>query len=278
MCDLSSILFRLLRYCKHRLLAYNSKGEGIHSPYLFYLVRMVTCDENAYYVWHDIERRRALLLQDETHIHVKDFGTGNTRPADRSVHEIASSSLERTEIAQLFFRWIVFISRNAEQPMEIVELGTSLGITTAYLATANTANRVTTFEGCPAIGKIAEGTWQALDLHHIRLVKGNIDDTLSEHLPKQLDFAFVDANHTQEATLRYVEMLLTHIHEKTIIFIDDIHYSKEMEQAWETLKCYPQVTTTMDFFHAGALFFDPHYLKKHYCLHIPTKYTSHFAR
>ena len=278
MCDLSSILFCLLRYCKHRLLAYNSKGEGIHSPYLFYLVRMVTCDENAYYVWHDIERRRALLLQDETHIHVKDFGTGNTRPADRSVHEIASSSLERTEIAQLFFRWIVFISRNAERPMEIVELGTSLGITTAYLATANTANRVTTFEGCPAIGKIAEGTWQALDLHHIQLVKGNIDDTLSEHLPKQLDFAFVDANHTQEATLRYVEMLLTHIHEKTIIFIDDIHYSKEMEQAWETLKCYPQVTTTMDFFHAGALFFDPHYLKKHYCLHIPTKHTSHFAR
>ena len=199
MCDLSSILFRLLRYCKHRLLAYNSKGEGIHSPYLFYLVRMVTCDENAYYVWHDIERRRALLLQDETHIHVKDFGTGNTRPADRSVHEIASSSLERTEIAQLFFRWIVFISRNAERPMEIVELGTSLGITTAYLATANTANRVTTFEGCPAIGKIAEGTWQALDLHHIQLVKGNIDDTLSEHLPKQLDFAFVDANHTQES-------------------------------------------------------------------------------
>lgn len=278
MCDLSSILFRLLRYCKHRLLAYNSKGEGIHSPYLFYLVRMVTCDENAYYVWHDIERRRALLLQDETHIHVKDFGTGNTRPADRSVHEIASSSLERTEIAQLFFRWIVFISRNAERPMEIVELGTSLGITTAYLATANTANRVTTFEGCPAIGKIAEGTWQAFDLHHIQLVKGNIDDTLSEHLPKQLDFAFVDANHTQEATLRYVEMLLTHIHEKTIIFIDDIHYSKEMEQAWETLKCYPQVTTTMDFFHAGALFFDPHYLKKHYCLHIPTKHKSHFAR
>ena len=155
MCDLSSILFRLLRYCKHRLLAYNSKGEGIHSPYLFYLVRMVTCDENAYYVWHDIERRRALLLQDETHIHVKDFGIGNARPADRSVHEIASGSLERTEIAQLFFRWIVFISRNAERPMEIVELGTSLGITTAYLATANTANRVTTFEGCPAIGKIA---------------------------------------------------------------------------------------------------------------------------
>ena len=278
MCDLSSILFRLLRYCKHRLLAYNSKGEGIHSPYLFYLVRMVTCDENAYYVWHDIERRRALLLQDETHIHVKDFGTGNARPADRSVHEIASGSLERTEIAQLFFRWIVFISRNAERPMEIVELGTSLGITTAYLATANTANRVTTFEGCPAIGKIAEGTWQALDLHHIQLVKGNIDDTLAEHLPKQLDFAFVDANHTQEATLRYVEMLLTHIHEKTIIFIDDIHYSKEMEQAWNTLQCLPQVTTTMDFFHAGALFFDPHYLKKHYCLHLPAVHAGVPAR
>ena len=263
---ISTLVSRAWRYAKHWLCAYNSKGEGIHSPYLFYLVRMVSCDENAYYVWRDIEKQRMRLLRDEHPIHVTDFGTGSQRDAARRVCDLAKHSLERPRIAQLFFRWLVFLSREAKRPLRVVELGTSLGITTAYLASAHSANRVTTFEGCPATAKVAAGVWRALQLHNISTVEGNIDSTLATHLPEQVDFAFVDANHTEEATLRYVDMLLSRVQTKSIVVIDDIHYSEEMERAWKALQALPQVTTTMDFFHAGALFFDPHYLKKHYRL------------
>ena len=264
----SRLAFRVWGYIKHRLCAYNSKGEGIHSPYLFNLVRMVTYDSNAYYVWREIEHRRALLLQDERAIQVTDYGTGSCRDAQRRICDIAKHSLERPQVAQILFRWLVFLTRDAKRPLQMVELGTSLGITTAYLASAHSANQVITFEGCPATATVAAGVWQAMQLQNIRLVVGNIDDTLATHLPERVDFAFVDANHTEEATLRYVNMLLPRVQTKSIVVIDDIHYSEEMERAWETLKALPQVSSSMDFFYAGALFFDPHYLKKHYRMRI----------
>lgn len=263
----ADMLTRAKGYLLHSLTAWNSTGEGIHSPWLFYLVRMLTRDGNGYYIWQDIERQRVALYGNRDCIHVTDYGTGMGREAERCVGDIARSSLESPKTAQLFFRWLVYLSHEAGSPLEIVELGTSLGITTAYMASAHSRNHVTTFEGSSAIAGIAKGVWRALGLRNIRLVEGNIDLTLTaERLPEQVDFAFVDANHTEEATLRYVRTLLPRMHGKSILFVDDIHHSAEMERAWETLKQMPQVTTTMDFFYAGALFFDPHYLKKHYRL------------
>ena len=261
---ISAIMFRFLGYCRHYLCGYHSCGEGIHSPYLFYLVRMVSRDENAYYVWHDIEQQRSRLLGDRRTICVSDYGTGRDRTPQRLVCDIARRCLERPKMGQLFFRWLVFLSHNSHRPLQVVELGTSFGITTSYLSSAHSDNQITTFEGCRDTGQIAHEVWHSLGLNNIRLVQGNIDDTLLPNLPLTVDFAFVDANHTESATLRYVKALLPRIEAKSIVVIDDIHYSAEMEHAWQILKALPQVTTTMDFYHAGALFFDPHYLKKHY--------------
>ena len=79
---------------------------------------------------------------------------------------------------------------------------------------------------------------------------------------------YVDANHTYEATKRYVDYLLPRVTQKGIIVLDDIHYSEGMEQAWAELKADPRVTTTMDLYHCGILFVDPHYLKRHYRIRI----------
>ena len=265
----SHILTRLRAYCKHALSAWNTSGEGIHSPYLFYLVRLLLPDEHAYYVWQDIERQRDALLHNTQRIHVVDYGTGKECEDVRCVCDIANSSLESPRMAQLFFRWLVYMSHEAQRPLEIAELGTSLGITTAYLAAAHSHNHVLTFEGSHSIAQVARKTWQALHLQNITLLEGNLDTTLtSVPLPQYIDFAFVDANHTEEATCRYVQTLLPYLHDKSILFVDDIHHSPAMERAWHMLKALPQVTTTMDFFYAGALFFDPHYLKKHYRLRL----------
>ena len=121
-----------------------------------------------------------------------------------------------------------------------------------------------TMEGSGAVLQVAQGVWRALKLENIEWVEGNIDDTLLTHARETLDVAYVDANHTYEATMRYVNFLLPRMQEKGVIVLDDIHYSAEMERAWQELKADSRVTTSMDLYHVGLLFFDPHYLKRNY--------------
>ena len=262
---------RFLAYVRHVFSAWNTTGEGIHSPYLFELVRFVLRDENAYYCFADIERRRELLLACQDVLDVTDFGSAGSpegKQVQRRVCDIAKTHLERPKIGQLLFRLVNFIAQHEKRPLEIIELGTSLGVTTAYLASADSRHRVLTFEGSEAVLRVAQGVWRALRLENIAWQQGNIDDTLYKCAREKLDLAYVDANHTFEATMRYVHFLLPRMNEKGVIVVDDIHHSEQMEQAWAALKDDARVTTSMDLYHIGLLFVDPHYLKRHYRIRV----------
>lgn len=261
--------YRFWSWFRHQLTSWNTGGEGIHSPYLFYIVRMLGNDGHQYYCWSDIEDRREAMLRAPKLVNVQDFGSGGDgKIYQRLVSDIAHTSLLPARYAQFFFRIIAYLSHEAGKPLNIVELGTNLGLTSAYLQLAERKNKVTTFEGAGELIQMAQLNWQKLGIHTISVVEGNIDDTLSTNLPKQLDFGYMDANHRLEPTLRYFDLLAQRAHGKTIIAIDDIHYSPEMEQAWHTIQQRSDVTTTMDFYHLGLVFFDTHYLKRHYKLRL----------
>lgn len=264
-------IHRIGAFIRHFLTAWNTTGEGIHSPYLFRLVRFVMRDENTFYCFADIERRREYLKTCEDELDVVDFGSAGSpegKLIKRRVCDIAKTQLESPEIGQLLFRIINFMTQEQKRPLQILELGTSLGITTAYLAASNSGNNITTLEGSGAVLKIAQGVWRALKLENISWQEGNIDNTLYIYARENLDLAYVDANHTYEATKRYVDFLLPRMTEKGIIVLDDIHYSEGMERAWKEIKQNQRVTTSMDLYHVGMLFVDPHYLKRHYTIRI----------
>ena len=265
------LLHRIWSYVRHVLTAWNTSGEGIHSPYLFRLVRFVLRDKNAYYCFGDIERRREYLLACPDELDVVDYGSRGSKEGKRvrrKINEIAAGHLESAEMGQLLFRLVNFMGQEEKRPLEILELGTSLGITTAYLSSADSRNHVVTLEGSEAVLQVARGVWQALRLKNIESKVGNIDDTLYLYAREKLDLAYVDANHTYEATMRYADYLLPRMHEKGVLVIDDIHYSEEMERAWTALKNDSRVTTSMDLYHMGLLFVDTHYLKRHYRIRV----------
>ena len=269
--QMKNTLYRIGACLRHYLTAWNTGGEGIHSPYLFYLVRMLMYDSNAYYCFAPIEKRRQAMLHTEKEIEITDYGTGATGKGStyqRSVADIARTSLESPRVGQLLFKWIAYIGHEAQRPLEIVELGTSLGITTAYLAAPDSRNRITTFEGCPAVADIARRNWEKLDLHNIHLIEGDINDTLCNYVRESIDIAYIDANHTTEATLQYFDYLATMTNEKSVFVIDDIHYSPQMHKAWLQICRHHLVTSTMDIRNAGIIFFDPHYLHKNYTLRL----------
>jgi hypothetical protein len=76
----------------------------------------------------------------------------------------------------------------------------------------------------------------------------------------------MDANHRYQPTLQYFERLLPKINETSIVVLDDIHYSREMEQAWQELKKHRIVYGSADLFRCGILFFDPSLNKQHVIL------------
>lgn len=263
----NSAFHRIWTYVRHVLSAWNTTGEGIHSPYLFYLVRFVLRDRNAFYCFADIERRRSLLTACQDRLDVVDFGSRGSKEGThvpRRVCDIASGQLESPRIGQVLFRLVHFMGQQEKRPLEILELGTSLGITTAYLASADSRNKVVTLEGSEAVLAVAQSVWKALGLENIEWKQGNIDDTLFNCARAKLDIAYVDANHTYEATMRYVHYLLPRLTDRGVVVIDDIHYSEEMERAWQELKQDKRVTTSMDLYHIGLLFVNPCYLKRHY--------------
>ena len=154
------IAHRVFAYLRHFFSAWNTTGEGIHSPYLFELVRFVLRDENAYYCFADIERRREMLAACEDVLDVTDFGSGGSpegKKVQRRVCDIAKTHLEQPKIGQLLFRVVNFLGQHERRPLEILELGSSLGVTTAYLASADSRNKVVTLEGSDAVLHVAQG-------------------------------------------------------------------------------------------------------------------------
>lgn len=237
----------------------------MHSPFIFQLYQNVILDKEKYESYTSVEALRKELLQDKRKINVTDFGAGSkvTNQRERSINEIARNSAKPAKYSQLLYRLVQHF-----KPNTVFELGTSLGITASYLAKANPAASVYTFEGCPAIAQTAKANFEKLNLANINQVIGNLDHTLAEQLQpiKQLDFVFFDGNHRYEPTMRYFEACLTRHHEDSVFVMDDIYWSDEMKQAWESIKQHPQVRQTVDLYFIGLVFFRTTQPKEHFTL------------
>ncbi|MBI3883936.1 MAG: class I SAM-dependent methyltransferase, partial [Sphingobacteriales bacterium] len=221
-------------------------------------------DKKEYYCYNWIELERRNLQADDKIIEVEDFGAGSAiiKSDKRVIKNIATSSLKPRKYAQLLFRMA-----NYYQSATILELGTSLGITTSYLASANENVKVYTCEGSKNIAKIARQTFKELKLKNIELIEGDFNQTLQPLLSTlhTIDLAFVDGNHRKVPTLQYFEQLLQHSTSSTILVFDDIHWSEEMEVAWKTIQEHPAVTLTIDLFFIGIV-----------CLNKDFKVKQHF--
>lgn len=242
-------------FLKYYLQAGNA--HSIHSPFVFELYTKVYKDFKKLPEYALLEDRRKALKADQRELQITDLGAGSNY-RNRKVGDVARHALKSPFWAQFFFRMIRYYGyRN------VLELGTSLGLTTAYMAKAGA--HVHTLEGCANTLRIAEEGFGNLN---IRTTVGNIDETLPLTLEQyeQLDFVLLDANHRYEPTLRYFEACLTKMSEQGVMVFDDIYWSKEMKQAWVEICADPRVTLSLDFYQVGMVFFRPGVEKQHFVL------------
>lgn len=245
-------LFMAGRYVVHQCRAL-TRAE-VHSPFLFDLTEQVLNDSRHFYAFDEIEYRRDLLLAANEMLQIEDHGAGSHSLSgnSRKVSDIARTSLITPRFGQHLFRLATFL-----QPTTILEMGTSLGISAAYLAKGAPQARMVTLEGSPAIADVARQQLQALGLDQVEVRIGEFSHTLPAALEslRSVDLAFIDGNHRYEPTVQYFEALKPYLHDGSVIVFDDIHWSRGMEKAWNTIRRDPRVTVSVDLFYKGIVSF-----------------------
>lgn len=248
-------------FLKHRFSA--KTRHGLHSPFVYRLADEVIYDFKPRPEYAIIEDLRKQLLNDDRVITITDLGAGShvNNNKQKQVKQLAGNALKPSKLAQLIFRIV-----NDLKPRNIVEMGTCLGVTTAYLSSAAPDARIITVEGCPETASVAKENLSELKASNVDLRVGNFDDVLPRILKEinSLDFLFIDGNHRKEATLKYFNDCLPLVNENSLMIFDDIYWSEGMEEAWAEIKNHPQVTVTVDLFWIGLVYFKKGQAKEHF--------------
>lgn len=245
--------FLLKRTLVYHLTARHRSGHGIHSPFLYNFISGLRNNPPPSVV-KEIELVRREMLKTDESLTVTDLGSGSRkmRGSIRRISDIARISSVRRHYGRVLYSLAAMAGGRP-----VIELGTSIGIGTLYLAKAATSSTVYTMEGCEATAAVAERNFARSGCSNTRLLTGDI----TELLPSLLEqtgppgVVFVDANHTGEALLQYFEVLISAVDEESVLVLDDIHLSRGMEKAWLKILGSDRITLSVDLLQMGILFF-----------------------
>ncbi len=233
----------------------------MHSPFVFDFILNVLNNKKGYHPIGVSENLRQQLLKNVSVLKFRDLGAGSrvSKRQQKTVAQLTKSAIKPKKYSQLLYRLV-----RHYQPSTIIELGTSLGVTTSYLAEANPNATIITIEGSQAIHEIAKSNFKQLKLNNITALNGNFDEFLPSVISQLpvIDLAYIDGNHRYQPTMQYFQQLLSKINNSTILVFDDIHWSPEMEKAWKEIKTHPAVRFTIDIFFLGLIFFKNEFKEK----------------
>lgn len=255
------ILIRFLKYYFKAQTKYN-----IHSPFVFDFAENVLDDNRWFYAFTEVEEMRALLKTEKIPLEISDYGAGSqvSSRKTRTISSLTKHSATSPVFCRILFRLIQFY-----KPETLLELGTSMGVSTLYQAYASRSSTLITIEGCPVISEQAEENFELMEVDNIEVVTGKFEDQLPKVLERldSLDYVFVDGNHRKEPTIQYFEWCLGKANEQSVFVFDDIHWSLEMESAWREIQNHPKVTLSIDLFFFGIVFFRKEFkTKQHFTI------------
>ena len=256
---------------------FHSKNEhGVHSPFVFDLVTKCFYDNTKYLEYETLKSYRKSLLENKNTIEVTDFGAGSRvfKSNTREISKIAQTAGITPKNAELLFRIVRYF-----QPKSILEIGTSLGLATSALSLGTEKAKIITLEGCPNTQKQAQIQLQGQNsnFQNVEFVNTEFSSYFKviHPSPNTHQLIYFDGNHSKKATLDYFEALLPTISNDSVWIFDDIHWSADMEEAWEIIKNHPKVSVTIDTFQWGIVFFRSEQEKEHFIINTNKTISSH---
>ncbi len=256
---------------------FHSKNEhGVHSPFVFDLVTKCFYDATKYQEYEVLKSYRKSLLENKNTIEVTDFGAGSRvfKSNVREISKIAQTAGITPKNAELLFRIVRYF-----QPKNVLEIGTSLGLATSALSLGTEKAKIITLEGCPNTQKQAQIQLQGQNsnFQNVEFVNTEFSSYFKVIHPSPIThhLIYFDGNHSKKATLDYFEVLLPTILNDSVWIFDDIHWSADMEEAWEIIKNHPKVSVTIDTFQWGIVFFRAEQEKEHFIINPNKTISSH---
>lgn len=247
-------LYSVPEYLNYLAFSRHRRGHGIHSPFLFSLVSDVFRNKIDPDIVCTIEKTRKSLLEDSRSIFITDLGAGSRimKSTLRKVSNIARYS----SVPKKYGILLANMARNFGKS-GILEFGTSLGISTMYMAASCPDAEIITMEGCPATSEIAKAAFRKSGMNNITTITGSFDEILPGLKRKGLSpgLVFIDGNHRREPVLKYFSEVAEMSAEETVVILDDIHSSRSMSEAWNDIKRHEKITSTVDVFRMGMVFF-----------------------
>ena len=259
------MLFQIKSYIN--FLKNSSNQHGVHSPFVYSLITKCFYDKKKHAEYSILKQYRKSLLANKNFIEVTDFGAGSRvfKSNKRQVSKIAKTAGISSKRAKLLFRVV-----NYFQPTTILEIGTSLGLATSALSLGNKNAKLTTLEGCAKTQEIAQNQCLLQNLSNIEFITSKFEDYLAncQLNTEHCQLIYFDGNHSKKATLDYFKLLLPTITNESVWIFDDIHWSKDMEEAWKIIKNHPKVKVTIDTFQWGFVFFRTEQEKEHFVVRV----------
>lgn len=259
------ILFMAWSYLRFLMKA--KTKHAVHSPFVYDFVTKVLEDHSHSKDYNIIERQVRVLSRNHNAIETVDFGSVSGKAGYttqfRKVSQIASQAGISHRQGRLLYRLIDYY-----KPENIIELGSSVGISTMYQAKANPQSKMISIEGCASTAAYAQESIQAVKAKNVKFLLGRFEHMLPRALQEMgsVDYAFIDGNHTYEPTLEYFNLLLPKATNDSVFIFHDIHWLTDMERAWETIQSSPAVTLTIDLFFMGLVFFRKELTPQHFIL------------
>ena len=257
--------FRIKKFLKYWLFSKHKRGFGTHSPFLYKLITGVFSNKKIPEVVYTIENKRREYLQDKRAIEVRDLGAGSSlhKGTKRTISEMTKSSSVPKKYGILLMNMASEFGKRS-----VIELGTSLGISTMYLSSGAPMATIYTIEGSEEVANEAKKRFTELGFCNIHQYVGDFGDLLDDVLSDAgtPSMVFVDGNHRKKPTIDYFNRIVEKSSTDTVIVFDDIYYSEEMFDAWNEIKDDSRVTLSVDIYRMGLLFFKNGLYKSNYVI------------
>lgn len=239
------------------------KGFGVHSPFVFYLVTKVIEERCPYYKYELVEKVRDALLKTKKSLMVEDGEQGGMEL--RSISKEVAGSMKLPSYDQLLFRLV-----NHSKAQYLLEMKSSFGLSTMYMAAPDSRSRIWTMEeGETAV--YANLSFGHAGFRNIHLTEGRCGDKLDDVLRKmdRIDFLFFNPDDRVYDFSQMERMFLkcsSKLHSRSVVVLDAIHRSEASAKLWRVLKSDERVRVTVDVYSYGIAYYGEELQKEDYDL------------